>query len=178
MPPRRLDYAEIIRLRDEEGLKFSEIAERLNCSKSTVSDAYYRVKAGKTTLDRAEKGIVTEAKESRTRTKKTAHVRESVRDEAEKVRELSRALRALPEWKEVKEVLEWCRTQMVHEQESRTAHAHIAHRAPRAQEPMVSRGVRIRRDLFAEIQKYAEGKEVSANEAINRILEAGLKALM
>lgn len=180
MPSRRLDYAEILRLRDEEGLKFSEIAERLGCSKSTVSDAFYRVKSGKTSLDRPEKTRAPRGKTSRTRTPENAHVRGEVRDEAEEVRELSRTLRALPEWKEVQEVLEWCRMQMAREQESRTrtthdAHAHIAHRAPRAQEPMISRGVRIRRDLFEEVQKYAEEKGVSVNEAINRIVEAGLK---
>ena len=43
---RRLDYAEIARLYDVEGLSFMDIAQRLGASKSAVNRAYHRGKAG------------------------------------------------------------------------------------------------------------------------------------
>lgn len=44
MALRQLDYKEVARLRDEEGLSFNAIAERLDGSKSGVQKAYWKAK--------------------------------------------------------------------------------------------------------------------------------------
>jgi len=42
-----LNWSEIVRLRDKEGLTFEQIAERLGKTKGAIYNAYRRAKAGK-----------------------------------------------------------------------------------------------------------------------------------
>lgn len=156
----RLDWPQILRLKDEEGLTFEEIAERIGKTKGAVYNAYTRAKA------QESKPEVYYASKPSSKPNPHAGEAPNVVDSKPEVysggkpgvyydRTLQDLLPAL------EEVVTWWRT--------------------RKQTLSKPGGFQVKRqtsilaeDLIAEVRAYAEQKGITVTEAVNQILRRGL----
>lgn len=179
MPQKRqLDYKEIVRLRDEEGLSFEAIGERLGSGRSAIYRAYGRAKGTYTDAKdgQSKPGRTRERTPDRTREDEDRSGRvctqctleENLEEENQRASECTEGTRegTREEWEEVRRMLTWWRERQAYTQGT-----------PEGTRARVPQTFRIREELLEALRSYAEKEGISTGEAVNRIMEAGLEVI-
>jgi len=142
-----LNWSEIVRLRDEEGLTFEQIAERLGKTKGAIYNAYRRAKAGKLPSKPKEKADKPEGlpKESKPSSKPAPII-------------------GLPEslLSDLEEIVSWWRKRK--EELSK----------PPVYSPKRRVTYILSEDLIQRVREYAQRKGIPLTEAVNEIIRKGL----
>ena len=145
---RPLDWTEIVRLRDKEGLTFEQIAERLGKTKGAVYNAYRRAKAGKL----------------RSKPKREAGKPESLPKE-DLTEGKPTPIVGLPQGllPDLQEIVSWWRKR----KEERSK--------PVVYSPTKRVTYILSEDLIRKVREYAQKKGITITEAINEIIRRGLE---
>ena len=146
-----LDWSEIVRLRDEGGLTFDQIAERLGKTKGAVYNAYRRAKAGKL----------------RSKPKKAAGKPESLpKEDLTEGKPPSKPVPivGLPQGllPDLEEIVSWWRKRK--EELSK----------PVVYSPTKRVTYILSEDLIQKVREYAQKRGITITEAINEIIRRGL----
>jgi len=149
---RPLDWTEIVRLRDKEGLTFEQIAERLGKTKGAVYNAYRRAKAGKLG-----------SKPKREAGKPESLPKEDLTES--KLLSKPTPIVGLPQGllPDLQEIVSWWRKR----KEERSK--------PVVYSPTKRVTYILSEDLIRKVREYAQKKGITITEAINEIIRRGLE---